>query len=298
MSRDTDTPSLMKANRPKDGKVERAVTEDSVTGGRFTGQGYAFSLILHGGILALAWLGVPFLHRELPQVTPPLIVDLVPIEDVTSAAPPPTPEPTPEPQPVQPEPPKPIPAAEAPAPEVMPPPPPEPKPEPKPEPPKPEPPKPKPPPPKPKPPSKSDDVAMLQKLLKDMQKNAPKPQQSATPTDAPPTNNIAPNVSDRASMTELDAIRRHIEGCWRIDPGKEGVENLSAEIKVFINPDGSVQQAQIVDMTRYFVDSTFRTFANSARNAVLGCGNIPISAARYSLFKEIDMNFTPQGRIN
>jgi len=298
MSRDTD-PSLMKTNRSKDGKVERAVTDDSFTGGRFTGQGYALSLILHGGILALAWLGVPFLHRQLPQETPPLIVDLVPIEDITSAAPPPAPDPTPEPQPVTPEPPKPIPAAEAPAAEVMPPPP-EPKPEPKPEPEKIPEPKPKPPPPKPKPkpPSKSDDVAMLQKLLKDMQKNAPKPQQQAKPSDAPPTNNIAPNVSDRASMTELDAIRRHIEGCWRIDPGKEGVENLSAEIKVFINPDGSVQQAQIVDMTRYFVDSAFRTFANSARNAVLGCGNIPISAERYNLFKEIDMNFTPQGRIN
>jgi hypothetical protein len=264
MSRDTD-PSMMKASRPEGGKVERAVTQDSFTGGRFTGQGYALSMILHGGILALAWLGIPFLHRELPHETPPLIVDLVPIEDITSAAPPPVPEPTPEP---------------------------------KPQPPKPEPPKPKPPPPKPKPPSKSDDVAMLQKLLKDMQKNAPKPQQKAKPINAPPTNNIASNVSDRASMTELDAIRRHIEGCWRIDPGKEGVENLSAEIKVFINPDGSVQQAQIVDMTRYFVDSAFRTFANSARNAVLGCGKIPISPERYNQFKEIDMNFSPQGRIN
>ncbi len=139
---------------------------------------------------------------------------------------------------------------------------------------------------------------MLQKLLKDMSKNQPKPKQQVAESQAPPTNNVAPNISERASMTELDAIRRHIESCWRIDPGKEGIENLSAVIKVYINPDGSVQQAQIVDMTRYFVDSSFRTFANSARNAVLACGNIPISAERFSLFKEIEMNFSPQGRIN
>jgi outer membrane biosynthesis protein TonB len=259
-----------------------------------TNQGYALSLMLHVGIIALAYTGLPFLRREIPEDTP-LIIDVVEISEITSAAPPPTPEVAPEPEPVIPEPPKPIPATELAAPEAMPPPPKEEpiklaekKPEPV-----------KPPPPKPAPPkTKQDDVALLQKLLKDMTKNQPKPQQQAKSDAQQTSNNIAPNVSDRASMTELDNIRRHIEGCWRIDPGKEGLEGLSAEIRVFINPDGSVQQAQIVDMTRYFVDSAFRTFANSARNAVLGCGNIPISAERYSVFKEIVMNFSPQGRIN
>ncbi len=260
----------------------------------FTNQGYALSVALHVGIIVLGMIGMPFMKRELP-IDQPLIVDLVPIEDITSAAPKPTPEPAPEPAPVVPEPPKP--AAEALPADNMPPPPkpqeikPEPKKEPEP--------KPKPPPPKPAPAkTKQDDVAMLQKLLKDMSKNAPKPQQKAPDSKAPPSNNVAPNISDRASMTELDAIRRHIEGCWRIDPGKEGVENLSAVIKVFINPDGSVARADIVDMSRYFADSAFRTFANSARTAVLSCGNIPISQENYSLFKEIDMNFSPQGRIN
>jgi outer membrane biosynthesis protein TonB len=271
----------------------RDPTTASYSGEGYTNTGYLLSVGLHVGVVLLGALSLPYMNREIPE-TPPLIVDLVPIEDITSAAPKPTPEPAPEPAPVMPEPPAPV---EAPPPDTIPPPP-------KPEPPKPEKapePKPKPPPPKPKPkPEKTrqDDVALLQKLLKDMSKNQPKPQQQATESKAPPSNNIAPNISDRASMTELDAIRRHIEGCWRIDPGKEGIENLAAVIKVFINPDGSVQQAQIVDMTRYFADSAFRTFANSARNAVLGCGNIPISRERYDLFKEIEMNFSPQGRIN
>jgi outer membrane biosynthesis protein TonB len=160
---------------------------------------------------------------------------------------------------------------------------------------------PKPPPPKPTPPqpkTKEQDMAALQKLVKDLQKSAPKAASPTTESKAQANNNIAPNISDRASMTELDAIRRHIEACWRIDPGKEGIENLSVEIKVFINPDRSVREAQIVDMTRYFVDSSFRTFANSARNAVLACGNIPISPERYNTFKEMTLNFSPQGRIN
>ena len=262
------------------------------TGQGFTNQGYALSVALHVGIVLLGYVSIPFMNRELP-INPPLIVDLVPIEDITSAPPKPSEDPLPEPAPVTP----PEPQFEEPPPAEMPPPPkfdiakiePEAKA------------KPKPPPPKAKPtPAKTrqDDVAMLQKLLKDMQKNAPKPQAKANDSKATPSNNIAPNISDRASMTELDAIRRHIEGCWRIDPGKEGIENLSAVIKVYIRPDGSVQDAQITDMTRYFADTQFRTFANSARAAVLGCGNIPISKERYDLFKEIEMNFSPQGRIN
>jgi outer membrane biosynthesis protein TonB len=259
---------------------------------RYTNSGVALSLLLHASIIGVAYVGMPFMKRDLPIETPPLIVDLVPIEDITSAPPPPAPEPSPDPAPVIP--PEPNLAAEAPSADNMPPPPKfeiaqE----------KPPAPKPKPPPPKPSPAKpKTDDVAMLQKLLKDMQKNAPKQQQAAPQVKSAETsNNVAPNLSDRATMTELDAIRRHIEACWRIDPGKEGLENLSAQIRVFINPDGSAR-AEIIDMARYFADSAFRTFANSARNAVLGCGNIPISKEHYNELKEIEMNFSPQGRIN
>jgi len=278
--------------------MARETTSTTKSSDTYTNYGYAASIFLHVLIVGLGYTGLPFLKKD-PPVEAPLIIDVVDIADITSAAPAPQPELKPEPTPPTPEPPKPQ-LADAPPPsESMPaPPPPEPE-KPKPEPEKaPEPPKIKPPPPKPTPPkTKQDDVAMLQKLLKDMQKSQPKAASPATQPSANPTNNIAPNISDRATMTELDAIRRHIEGCWRIDPGKEGVENLSAEVKVFINPDGSAT-AEIVDMTRYFVDSAFRTFANSARNAVLGCGKIPISPQHYNELKEIRMNFSPQGRIN
>lgn len=257
--------------------------------------GLIFSVLLHVSIVAVAWMGVPFLHREVVQ-TPPVFLEIPVIDEISAAPPPPTPEPVPEPEPVTPtnEPQQ----AEAPPSEAMPPPPekvapPE-------EQKKAEVPIVKPPPRKPTPPdTKKRDVAMLQDLLKDMQKNAPKPKPQADSKTKDTALNVAPNIGDRATMTEKDAIIRHIEGCWRIDPGTEGAERMSAEIRVFINPDGSVQKVDIVDMARYFVDASFRTFANSARNAVLGCGKIPmISTANYATYKEMVMTFSPQGRIN
>jgi len=257
------------------------------------GLGLFMSVALHVAVAGATYVSLPFLAKELPEETP-IIMELVSIDDITAAPP----RPAPPPEEVKPEPkpdPEPAKAAEVtpPQPDQMPPPPDQapPKVEAKVEP-------PKPPPPKPKPKPKKDEWADLQSLVKDLEKTEAKKQQVA----AAPTNDaakvITPNLSDKATMSERDAIAAHIEACWRIDPGKEGIEDLSADVRVFINRDGSVQQAQIVDMGRYFGDSAFRTFANSARNAVLSCGNIPISPQRYDVFKEITFTFSPQGRIN
>lgn len=268
-------------------------------------QGFALSVLFHAAVIASAWVSMPFLSRDLPIDTP-IIVELVPIDEITAAPPKPVPQPEvkEEPKPEEkPEPPK-VADEPKPAENVMPPPPKE---EPIPPPPKEvaevkPPPKVAPPPPKPKPKPKKDDWADLQSLVKNLEKKEAaeekKEQKVAAATQPNDAKILNAAVADRATMTELDAIRRHIEGCWRIDPGKEGIEDLSAEIQVHIRPDGSVQTADILDMARYFSDAQFRTFATSARLAVLSCGNIPISPQRYETFKELTLNFSPQGRIN
>jgi len=255
--------------------------------------GVVASVLLHAAVVGSFYLTWPFMQRET-VVPPPLIVDLVPISDITAAPPPPEPQqqPTPEPQ-ASPEDMPPPPADVPPLPEEKPPPPP-----PKEELPAPTPPPPvtPPPPPKPKPPKPKNDMASIDKLLKDLQKKPPKEQ--TAPQAQSSTGVEAPAIGDRATITEQDAIRRHIEGCWRIDPGKEGIENLSAVIKVTISRDGSVQRAEIVDMVRYFADAQFRTFANGARIDLLACKGIPISAENYERLKDMELNFSPQGRIN
>lgn len=254
------------------------------------------SFAFHIAVAGATFLSMPFFAKDLPPETP-IIIELVSIDDITAAPPSPTPPPEEKPE-LKPEP-EPVKAAEVapPQPDQMPPPPDQAPP--KKEEAKVEPPKPVPPPPKPKPKPKKDEWADLQSLVKDIQKKETKKEQQVAavqPTDRAKV--ITPNVSDKATMTERDAIAAHIEGCWRIDPGTEGVEELDAKIRVFINRDGSVQQAQIVDMARYLSDSAFRTFANSARNAVLSCGNIPISPERYAELKDLEFTFRPQGRLN
>lgn len=269
-------------------------------------KGLLFSTALHGLIVVMAWVGVPFARRDV-QIDSPIAVELVEIAEVTAAPPPePEPEPAPEPEPEpEPEPaPAPEPPPEEPAPPPPPPPPPEPEPAPEPEPEQvaalPPPPRVAVPPRKPTPPQR-DQFADLVSLVKDLEKevaNRPEPDPSDETEEPAETPVRTLQTADRATLSERDAIRAHIENCWRIDPGKEGISELSADISVSINPDGSVRSAVIQNTARYFTDSAFRTFADGARTAVLSCRNIPISPQRYDIFKEIVFTFTPQGRLN
>ena len=266
------------------------MSSTAATPGNSMQQGYALSVMLHVAVIAMAWMGIPLLQRELPEESS-LIIDLVPIAAITAAAPRPAlkPESEIEPAPQTPEPVEveapPLLEKIAPTPKkvtgVLPS---QVKPQPKPKP----------------PPTKEEEIAFLNKLLKDLdEKDTVTPRPPAqTAVNQQPSNNFARTSSDAPTMSELDAIVRHIEDHWRIDPGKEGVDELTVEVKINVSADGTVQQAHIVDSPRYFLDTTFRTFANSARNAVLAASPLPINPSNASAFREMTLVFSPQGRIN
>lgn len=271
------------------------------------GKGLVFSTLLHGLIVLFAWVGLPFFERLELETESPLVVELVTIAEMT-AAPPPKPEPEPEPEPE----PAPLPEPEPePEPAPVPPPPPEPEPAPPPPPPEPEqiaevpPPesvrKVAAPPRKPPPPKKDmfNDLVSLVKNLEQEVSNRPKPVEPPPEEKQSEDQLRVRQTADRATMTELDAIRGHIErNCWRINAGTEGVQDLSAQLRVLINRDGSVGQVTIENTTRYFTDPAFRAFAEGARRDMRACSNIPISSERYEIFREIIFNFSPQGRLN
>ncbi|MFL2770296.1 MAG: cell envelope integrity protein TolA [Rhodospirillaceae bacterium] len=258
-------------------------------------KGLILSGFFHGLLVTLVWIGFPFAARDQLEIDRPIVVELVEIAEVTAA--PPDGEPALETEEVS----EPFQAEEieqSTASEIIPPPPPEtekiaatdtltrshveipPR--------------------KPAPP-KRDPFNQLVSLVKDLQQEVskrPAPNiQVPEKTDLEEKLNTV-QAADRATLSERDAIKTHIERCWRIDPGKEGIQNLTVDLRVGINPDGSVRQAVIEDTGRYFSDPAFRTFADSARTAVLSCSNVPISPQRYEIFKDIVFTFSPRGRIN
>lgn len=273
-------------------------------------QGAIFSAVLHLSVLVVLFVGLPSIAPD-ELLAPP-----IPIEIVTFAEQPePVPEPEPEPEPTaelpppapKPEPlpvpepePEPVPVAEAaPVPE------PEPEPEPLPEP------KPEPEPEKPqvKTPPKPTMKPLQQVAEADKKKEEPPPEDRLTTIlknveklkDQEPVNNQLADASQTrtssASAIEqnamVQAIQKQMARCWRIDAGARNAEDLIVEIRVVLNPDATVRDAQIVDFERMFRDSFFRSAAENARRAILQCSPFRLPANKYEVWRDLTLRFDP-----
>lgn len=78
--------------------------------------------------------------------------------------------------------------------------------------------------------------ALLNKLNKEQSATPPQPVQEA---DVDPEEYTGPPLSEG----EKDLIRQQITDSWLVDIGMQGIEDMSVEIRVRMNPDGSVQSA-------------------------------------------------------
>lgn len=73
------------------------------------------------------------------------------------------------------------------------------------------------------------------------------------------------------SVSEKDMIGIRLRECWNLDAGVRGVQNMLIEIRVFLNKDGTVKDAKILNKSRYNKDTAYRSAAESARRAVYIC---------------------------
>ncbi|MGC2854461.1 energy transducer TonB [Novispirillum sp. DQ9] len=225
-------------------------------------------------------------------------------------APAPAPPPPPEPPKAEPPPPPPPPKAEAPKAE---PPKPQPKEEPKPPAPKPTPPKPEPPKPetkkeepKPNPPKKQQEADPFASLLasvdamkkQEESKEPPKANQAAPkPTSGNSSPVLNAPVGEKATMSEIDAIRAQIERAWIINPGVKDLEGMVINLRVTIAQDGSVMEAEILDRMRAATDPHFRSMAESARRAAFNASPLKYPQSKYDTFKVMELSFRPEGRL-
>ncbi len=168
--------------------------------------------------------------------------------------------------------------------------------------------------PKPAPPKRYEFASVLksvEKLRKQKKpKEEPPPKKAAKPAPPPPppppekqvkVAKVVPeapiperNLGNRMTASEIDAVRRQIEQCWNVPIGAKDAKNLVIEIRVLLNPDGSVRRAIVLNKARMLVDSFFRAAAESARRAVLQCSPLTLPLAKYDDWQTITLSFNPK----
>ena len=95
------------------------------------------------------------------------------------------------------------------------------------------------------------------------------------------------------SLSEEDALKAQIFGCWSIPLGLPYNENLLVKIKLLLNPDGTVSKSEIIDHARMNKPGQgfYKVLAESALGAVKLCQPLRVPTTGYERWKELQLNF-------
>ena len=95
------------------------------------------------------------------------------------------------------------------------------------------------------------------------------------------------------SLSEEDALKAQIFGCWSIPLGLPYNEDLLVRIKLQLNPDGTVSQSEILDHARMNKPGQgfYKVLAESALRAVKLCQPLRVPSTGYERWKELQLNF-------
>jgi hypothetical protein len=95
------------------------------------------------------------------------------------------------------------------------------------------------------------------------------------------------------SLSEEDALKAQIFGCWSIPLGLPYNENLLVRIKLQLKPDGSIIDSEVLDHVRMNKPGQgfYKVLAESALRAVKLCQPLRVPSTGYERWKELQLNF-------
>ena len=95
------------------------------------------------------------------------------------------------------------------------------------------------------------------------------------------------------TLSEEDALKAQIFGCWSIPLGLPFNEDLLVRIKLKLDPDGSVTKTEVLDHARMNKPGQgfYKVLAESAIRAVKLCQPLRVPTTGYERWKELQLNF-------
>ena len=95
------------------------------------------------------------------------------------------------------------------------------------------------------------------------------------------------------TLSEEDALKAQIFGCWSIPLGLPYNENLLVRIKLKLKPDGSVIKTEILDHVRMNKpgQNFYKVLAESALRAIQLCQPLRVPTTGYERSKDMQLNF-------
>ena len=97
------------------------------------------------------------------------------------------------------------------------------------------------------------------------------------------------------TLSEEDALRAQIFGCWSVPLGLPYDDNLLVRIKLQLKKDGTIMKSEILDHERMNRPGQkfYKVLAESALRALRICQPLKVPPTGYEKWKEIQLNFNP-----
>ena len=95
------------------------------------------------------------------------------------------------------------------------------------------------------------------------------------------------------TLSEEDALKAQIFGCWSIPLGLPYNEKLLVRIKLKLKPDGTIIDSEIIDHARMNMpgQNFYRVLAESALRAIQLCQPLRVPSTGYERWKDLQLNF-------
>jgi hypothetical protein len=147
---------------------------------------------------------------------------------------------------------------------------------------------------------KHPEPAAFDALLKNLTKEEAAQADEAPPAPhrmaatAPPSSQPRAPLGSQLTASDIDLVREQLRPCFNPPFGAKEKPDLVTDIKVVMNPDGTVQQAQIVDQGQYAGDPIYRAIADSGIRALKNpqCSPLHLPPDRYDLWQTFVFGFS------
>ena len=97
------------------------------------------------------------------------------------------------------------------------------------------------------------------------------------------------------TLSEEDALRAQIFGCWSVPLGLPYDQDLLVRIKLQLKKDGTIMKSEILDHERMNRPGQkfYKVLAESALRAVRLCQPLKVPPTGYEKWRELQLNFNP-----
>ena len=107
--------------------------------------------------------------------------------------------------------------------------------------------------------------------------------------------NVKNSFATGLSLSEEDALRAQIFGCWSVPLGLPYDKDLLVRLKLELKKDGTILKSEIIDHQRMNMPGQkfYKILAESALRAVRLCQPLKVPPTGYEKWKNIQLNFDP-----